>query len=158
MIHKLSLKYKLDLKIIVVAVLYYLSARMGYFFAFENTSALPAWPPSGIGFALIILLGRSAWPGITIGALVANVMAYWNNPELPPQTIITISSLIAVGNTVEAVVGNYLVKAWIKDDYPFNIARNAFRFLFVTLLMCAVGSGIGTLSLYLTMPSLLKIC
>jgi len=149
LIHKLSLKYKLDLKIIVVALLYYLSARMGYFFAFENTTALPAWPPSGIGFALIILLGRSAWPGITIGALVANVMAYWNSPELPPQTIITISSLIAIGNTVEVVVGNYMVKAWIKDDYPFGVTKSTFRFLFTTLLMCAVGSGIGTLSLYL---------
>jgi len=149
LIHKLSLKYKLDLKIILVALLYYFSARMGYFFAFENTTALPAWPPAGIGFAMMILLGRSSWPGITIGALVSNVMAYWNSPELPAQTIITISSLIAVGNTVEAVVGNYLVKIWIKDDYPFRVAKNAFRFLFVTLIMCAAGSGIGTLSLYL---------
>lgn len=149
MIGKLSLKYKLDLKIIGVALLYYLSARFGYFFAFENTTALPAWPPSGIGFALIILLSRSAWPGITIGSLVANVMAFWNNPELPAQTIITISSMIAIGNTVEAVLGNYLVKTWIKDDYPFKSAKNAFRFLFVTLTMCLFGAGIGTLGLFI---------
>ncbi len=148
MIGKLSLKYKLDLKIIGVALLYYLSARVGYFFAFENTTALPAWPPSGIAFALIILLGRSSWPGITIGSLIANVMAYWNNAELPAQTIITISSLIAIGHTVEAVSGNYLVKRWIKDDYPFRNTRNAFRFLFVTLSMCILGALIGTLSLY----------
>ena len=148
MIDKLSLKYNLDLKIIGVALLYYLSARLGYFFEFENTTALPAWPPSGIGFALIILLGRSAWPGITIGSLVANIMAYWNDPSLPAQTIITISSMIAIGNTVEAVLGNYLVKIWIKDNYPFKNAKNAFRFLFVTLLMCSVGAGVGTLSLF----------
>jgi len=148
LIDKLSLKYNLDLKIIGVALLYYLSARLGYFFEFENTTALPAWPPSGIGFALIILLGRSAWPGITIGSLVANIMAYWNDPSLPAQTIITISSMIAIGNTVEAVLGNYLVKIWIKDNYPFKNAKNAFRFLFVTLLMCSVGAGVGTLSLF----------
>lgn len=148
MIGKLSLKYTLDLKIIGVALLYYFSARVGYFFAFENTTALPAWPPSGLAFALIILLGRSSWPGITIGSLIANVMAYWNNPGLPPQTIITISSLIAIGHTVEAVAGNYMVKKWIRDDYPFKNARNAFRFLFVTLLMCMLGAGIGSLSLF----------
>lgn len=148
MFDKLSLKYHLDLKIIGVALLYYFSARIGYFFEFENTTALPAWPPSGIGFALIILLGRSAWPGITIGSLVANVMAFWNGPELAHQTIITISSLIAIGNTVEAVTGNYLVKSWIKDDYPFGTTKDAFRFLFVTLLMCLFGAGIGTMSLY----------
>lgn len=149
MIGKLSLKYHLDLKIIGVALLYYLSARLGYFFEFENTTALPAWPPSGIGFALIILLGRSAWPGITIGSLVANIMAYWNAPALPAQTIITISSMIAVGNTVEAVLGNYLVKVWINDTYPFKNAKNAFRFMFVTLLMCVVGAGVGTVSLFM---------
>lgn len=149
MIDKLSLKYNLDLKIIGVALLYYLSARLGYFFEFENTTALPAWPPSGIGFALIILLGRSAWPGITIGSLVANIMAYWNDASLPPQTIITISSMIAVGNTAEAVLGNYLVKIWIKDNYPFKNAKNAFRFLFVTLLMCSLGAGVGTMSLFI---------
>lgn len=157
---KLPLKYKADLQIIAVALLYYFSARLGYFLAFENTTALPTWPPSGIAFALIILLGRSAWPGITIGALVANVMAYWNNPILGPQAIIAISSFIAIGNTLEAVLGNFLVKAWIKDSYPFHHARNTFRFLFVTLFMCLVGSGIGAASLYfnqvITLPDLSK--
>ena len=150
MVDKLSLKYVPDLKIIGVALLYYLSARLGYFFEFENTTALPAWPPSGIGFALIILLGRSAWPGITIGSLVANIMAYWNVPTLPAQSIITISSMIAIGNTIEAVLGNYLVKIWIKDNYPFRNAGNAFRFLFVTLLVCSLGAGVGTLSLFMS--------
>jgi signal transduction histidine kinase len=146
---KLPLKYKLDLKIIGVALLYYLFARVGYFFAFEGSTALPTWPPSGIGFALIILLGRSSWPGITIGSLVANVMAYWNNPHLPAQEIITISSLIAVGNTLEAVTGNYLVKKWIRDDFPFRSAKNAFRFLFVTMIMCWIGAGVSTWALYI---------
>lgn len=145
---KLLLKYHPDLKIILVAVLYYISARLGYFLAFHDSTALPTWPPSGIAFALIILLGRSTWPGITIGALVSNLLAYWNSDSLPPQTIITISSFIAIGHTLEAVLGNFLIKKWIKDDYPFMHARNAFRFLFVTLVMCAVGAGIGSLSLW----------
>ncbi|HTJ51017.1 MAG TPA: MASE1 domain-containing protein [Cyclobacteriaceae bacterium] len=146
---KYLLKYIPDAKIILVALLYYFSARLGYFLAFENTTALPTWPPSGIAFALIILLGRSSWPGITIGSLIANIMAYWNSSELPPQTIITISSFIAIGHTLEAVVGNFLVKVWIKDKFPFNHTRNAFRFLFVTLFICLIGAGIGTTSLYL---------
>lgn len=140
---KLPLKYTLDLKIIGVAILYYLSARLGYLLAFENTTALPAWPPSGIAFALIILLGRSVWPGITIGSLIANIMAYWNNKALDAQTIIMISSTIALGNTAEAVLGNYLVRVWIKDSYPFRNARNTFRFLFVTMLMAMLGAGVG---------------
>jgi signal transduction histidine kinase len=142
------LKYSPDLKIILVAVLYYISARLGYFLAFHDSTALPTWPPSGIAFAMIILLGRSTWPGITIGALVANLMAYWNTPNLQTQAIITVSSLIALGHTLEAVIGNYLIKIWIKDDYPFKRARDTFRFLFVTLFMCAIGSGLGSVSLW----------
>jgi integral membrane sensor domain MASE1 len=146
---KLPLKYSLDIKIIAVALLYYFAAILGYSFAFENTTALPTWPPSGIAFALIILLGRPTWPGITIGALVANVMAYWNNPELPPQTIIIVSSMIAICNTLEAVVGNYLVKHWIKSDFPFKSTKNAYRFLFVSLFMCTIGASLGSWGLYL---------
>ncbi|MFZ6013600.1 MAG: MASE1 domain-containing protein, partial [Bacteroidota bacterium] len=145
---KLLLKNNHDVKIILVAIIFYASACLGYFLAFSSTTALPIWPPSGIAFALIVLLGRSAWPGITIGALVANLMAYWNNPTLPPQTIIAISSCIAIGNTLEAVTGNFLVKKWIRDDYPFRSAVNAFRFLFVSLLMGLIGAFIGTLGLY----------
>lgn len=146
---KLSLKQKQDLKIIGVAVLYYLSARLGYFLAFQDTTALPAWPPSGVAFALTILFGRSVWPGITIGSLIANIMAYWNNQTLDPQTILGISSLIALGNTIEALAGNYMVQFWIKDRFPFQHAKNAFRFLFVALIMCILGAGIGTGSLIL---------
>lgn len=146
---KFPLNYSLDLKIVFVALLYYLAARLGYSFAFENTAALPTWPPSGIAFALIILLGRPTWPGITIGSLVANVMAHWNNPELPTQTIIFVSSLIAASHTFEAVMGNYLVKHWIKSDYPFKSTKNAYRFLFVSLLICLVGAGLGLTGFYL---------
>jgi signal transduction histidine kinase len=157
---KLPLKYTIDVKIVGIALLYYLFARLGYFLAFENTTALPAWPPSGISFALIILLGRSSWPGITLGALVANMMAYWNSPSLPPQTIIAISSCIAIGSTLEALIGNYLVQVWIKANYPFQNTKNAFRFLFVTMLMCFVGASMAMFALYLnnvTLPeNLLK--
>ncbi len=137
---KPPLKYQNDLQIIGVALLYFLAARLGYFLAFEDTTALPTWPPSGIAFALIILLRRSAWPGIAIGALLANLMADWNTATLGTQTIIMISALIAMGNTLEAVVGNYMVKKWIKDPFPFRHAKNTFRFLFVTLLLGMIGA------------------
>ncbi len=132
----------------LAAMLFYASACLAHVLAFKNTTQLPTWPPSGIAFALIILLGRSAWPGITIGSLLANLMAYWNSQVVSPQALIALSALIAIANTIEALIGNLLVKRWIGDDYPFTNARNAFRFLFVTMLMCASGAIIATTSLY----------
>jgi signal transduction histidine kinase len=148
MIQKPLLKYSLDFKIILVAILYYMAARLGYFLAFEGTNALPAWPPSGIAFALIILLGRKSWPGITIGALIANIMAYWNVPGLATQTVIGVSSFIAIGSTLEAIVGNYLIKNWIKDAFPFYHTKNAFRFLYITLFIAFIGAVVGSFGLW----------
>lgn len=141
---RLSLRQSHDLKIIGVAVAYYLAARLGYYLAFENTTSLPTWPPSGIAFALTLLFGRSIWPGIMIGSLVANILAFWNNPGMAPPTVIIVSSGIAAANTLEAIVGSLLHKFWIRESYPFNSAKNAFRFLFITMIMCVLGAGIAT--------------
>jgi signal transduction histidine kinase len=146
---KLPLKYIADFKIVAIAVLYYLSAQLGHNLAFPETNSLPTWPPSGVAFALIILLGRSSWPGITIGALIGNLLAYWNHQELSIQSIIALSTLISFAQTSEALVGNFLVKVWIKDDYPFNRTKDTFSFLFVTMFICLIGAGIGTLALYI---------
>src|SRR5690606_31983467 len=105
------------------------------FLSFQDSTALPAWPPSGIAFALILLMGRVTWPGITIGALIANVMAFWNTGELPAQTVISVSSCIAIGHTMAALLGISLVRSRIRDTYPCRYARTGFRFLFVTLIM-----------------------
>jgi signal transduction histidine kinase len=147
---KLLLKYGSDLRIVLVGFLFYASACLGYFLTFENTSTLPAWPPSGIAFALIILMGRSVWPGIMIGALLANLMAHWNNASLSVHSAIALSCMTAMANTIEALVGNFLTKQWIGNDYPFRNARNAFQFLFVTLLMCMAGAVLGTSGLFMT--------
>jgi signal transduction histidine kinase len=49
---------------------------------------------------------------------------------------------------LEAVAGNYMVKRWIKDAFPFRHAKNTFRFLFVTLFVGMIGGSVGTASLY----------
>jgi signal transduction histidine kinase len=147
---KFLLKYGSDFRIILVGFLFYASACLGYFLAFENTSTLPTWPPSGIAFALIILMGRSVWPGIMIGALLANLMAHWSNASLPVHAAILLSCLTAIANTIEALIGNFLVRQWIGNNYPFKKARNTFQFLFVTLFMCLAGAMLGTFGLFVS--------
>src|SRR5688500_3023071 len=98
---KLLVKYNPDLRILLMAFLFYTSAWFGHFLTFKSSILLPVWPPSGIAFALLILLGRKAWPGIMIGALLANLMAYWNSASISPQIIIILSFLIAVAHTSE---------------------------------------------------------
>jgi signal transduction histidine kinase len=146
---KAFIKYREDFKIVAVAFLFYGFAYVGYSLTFNNSTQIPTWPPSGIAFALLILLGRSAWPGIMVGALLSNLMGFWNDAELGVQGLILLSAMIAVANTMEALLGNFLVKHWIKTDYPFTTANNTFRFLFVSIFMCAAGACMASTSLYL---------
>lgn len=145
---KSELKHNRDFQIVVVAVSFYTSACLGYFLTFDNAAPLPTWPPSGIAFALILLMGRQAWPGITIGSLIANLMSHWNEPSLPVHSLIAISSFTAVSQTIEALIGSWLVKHWIRNEYPFTTSRGAFQFLFVAVVMCLAGALPGTFVLY----------
>ena len=67
------------LQIAGVAVLYYGAARLGLLLAFEKTNASPVWPPSGFAFAAVLLLGYRVWPGIAVGAFLANVVTFAAN-------------------------------------------------------------------------------
>lgn len=159
---KSQLKLNIDARIILLAAAFYISACLGYFLTFEGNSALPTWPPSGIAFALIILLGRSAWPGITIGSLVANLMAHWNDQALPVQSVIAISAITAMASTCEALIGSWLIKHWIRDDYPFKTSKGTFQFLFVAIFMCLTGAlSVTIVLLYnqvITSVDILKTC
>jgi signal transduction histidine kinase len=145
---KSVLKFDRDVQIIAVAFAYYASAYLGHFLSFDHTDALAIWPPSGVAFALILLIGRQVWPGIMIGSLVANLMAQWNEPSLPAHTAIFISSFTAAAHTVEALIGKWLVRNWVRDDFPFKTSKGTFQFLFVGVIMCFAGAIIGTIVLY----------
>jgi len=143
-------RYLVDSKILIAAVVYFFSAQLGYLFSFQDTTVLPFWPPSGVAFALIILLGRASWPGIAIGALLVNLMGFWNNLDIARHSIVGLTLIIAAGQVLEALSGYFLLKKWVQDDYPFRSAKNAFQFLFVGILMSALGATISTSGLYFT--------
>jgi len=138
-----------DVRIILVAVIYFLSAYFGLLLAFKDPITSPVWPPVGIGFALILLLGNRSWPGITIGSLLAYMLVFWLNGININTGTIQASIIIAIGNTVEIIFGQYLLKKFIKDEDPFKNTHNTFVFLVIALSMCLIGSALGTYSLYL---------
>ena len=141
---KFQLKSNRDLQIIMVALAFYVSACLAHFLSFKGTDALAVWPPAGVAFALVLLLGRQVWPGITIGSLMANLMSHWNDGSLAVHTVILVSAFIAIVHTTEALIGNWLVRYWIKDRFPFKSSKAAFHFLFVAVTMCLTGAALGT--------------
>jgi integral membrane sensor domain MASE1 len=84
-----------------VALAYFGAARFGLYFAVVAEQVSPVWPPSGIALAALLLLGSRAWPGIWLGAAAVNLLAN----ETPATAV-----AIATGNTLEAVMGAWLLR------------------------------------------------
>jgi integral membrane sensor domain MASE1 len=87
-------------RILAIAATYYGAAKLGLGLAFAAPSVTAVWPPTGIALAAVVLWGYRVWPGIALGACLANS---WTG--VPIFTTLGIT----VGNTLEALVGAYLL-------------------------------------------------
>src|SRR4026207_1958388 len=106
--------------ILLVGIIYFLPARISLQLAFQSSNATPVWPPSGFAFAAILLLGQRIAPGILLGAFAANLVTFLNNDTIDTFTATWVSLLISLGNTAEALVGNYLLKKFIPGKRDNN--------------------------------------
>ncbi len=123
-----------------LAVVYFAAARLGLSLAFLHPSATPVWAPTGIALAALLILGYGVWPGVFIGALTANL---WPSGALAPNLG------IAVGNTLEAIVGVWLVHRFAGGRQAFDRARDIFRFAWLAAAATALSATIGSVSLCL---------
>jgi PAS domain S-box-containing protein len=91
------------LRIALLAAVYYAAARLGLRYASIGQSISLVWPPTGIALAALVLLGPGAWPGVALGAFLANAAT-----PIP----LAAAAAIAVGNTLEAALAaSLLVRA-----------------------------------------------
>jgi len=88
-------------KVAVLAGAYYGAAKLGLSLAFASPSVTAIWAPTGISLAAVILWGYRVWPGVALGAMLANA---WTC--VPFYGVLGIT----VGNTLEALAGAYLLR------------------------------------------------
>ncbi len=84
-----------------VAALYIGAAKLGIQLPVAHGIVTPVWAPTGIALAALVLFGPSIWPAVAIGALVANATS---------GASLAVAAAIAIGNTLEAVVGAALLR------------------------------------------------
>jgi integral membrane sensor domain MASE1/anti-sigma regulatory factor (Ser/Thr protein kinase) len=123
---------------LALALVYFGAAKLGLALAFSNESVTAIWPPTGIALAALVLGGRGLWPGVLLGAFLANVTT-----DVPVYA----AAGIAVGNTLEAVVG-----AWLLERFGFRPTLLRLRDLFALVVLgavisTAVSATIGVASL-----------
>jgi len=147
-LQSLPKQYKDVFLIFAIAVVYYITAKLGQYLAIPPGFITPVYPPSGIALATILLLGSRVWWGIWLGALVAATWALWANTNILPMSIV--SGLgIATGSVLQAMVGAFLIRRLIGPRHIFSKASNVSRFTGIELLSCMVSPTFGSTTMYL---------
>jgi integral membrane sensor domain MASE1 len=105
--------------ILALAGVYFVAGTLGLRLAFLNASATAVWAPTGIALAAVLVLGPWVWPGIAIGAFLVNATTSGSVP---------VSAAIAVGNTLEALAGGWLVNRWANGSRAYESALDIARY------------------------------
>lgn len=128
------------LRIALVAIVYFLAAKVGLTMAFQETNASPVWPPTGVALAVVLLWGYRVWPGIFIGAFAANLLTFLGN-NVPIGVACMTSAGIGAGNTLEAVAGVFLVRLFVGRGDPLDRARGVIQFTILAAGIATVASA-----------------
>lgn len=87
---------------LILGLLYVATARLGLELATINLSASPVWPATGLAISSLYIFGRRYAVAIFAGAIIANLLS-----GLPWSAAL----IIGIGNTLEALLGAYLIKS-----------------------------------------------
>ncbi|HEX9144704.1 MAG TPA: MASE1 domain-containing protein [Candidatus Binatia bacterium] len=126
---------------LVLSAFYFCAGKLGLFLAYLHPSASAVWPPSGIALAAFLLWGYRLWPGIFVGAFLVNITTAGS---------LETTLAIALGNTLEGLLGAWLINRFAGGPKVFERARNIFRFtVLAALVSTAVGATVGVTTLSL---------
>lgn len=103
----------------VLTGVYFIAGKLGLRLAFAHPSATPVWPPTGIALAALLVLGYRVWPAVLLGAFLVNVTT---------AGLVATSASIAVGNTLEGVLGTYLINRYAGGCQAFDRVDYVLRF------------------------------
>jgi signal transduction histidine kinase len=115
-------------RFVLVVGAYVGAAKVGLELSVAKGVITPVWAPAGIAIAALVLLGRRFWPAVTLGAFLANATS---------GAALGVAVVIAVGNTLEAVVAQELL---VRARFRPSLER--VRDVFALILLGAVVSPI----------------
>jgi PAS domain S-box-containing protein len=128
--------------VILLAAVYTAAAWLGLRYVSIGHSVSLVWPPAGLAFAALALLGYRYWPAVAIGAFVANAAT--------PVPLATAAG-IALGNTLEALLAAHLLRRVSGPRPQLEDPRQTRDLILLAAPIGALASAlIGVASLVLT--------
>jgi signal transduction histidine kinase len=124
------------LRLAVVAVAYFVTARLGLELALVHGQVTPVWPPTGIAVVAILFFGARVLPAVAIAALAVNL-------PLSPNPLA--ATVIAGGNTLAPFVAASLLKV-VGFRFELDRLRDAASLILLGALAgMAISATVGSL-------------
>lgn len=128
-------------KVLLFSFVYFITADLSLRLDAVSGFATLFWLPTGISLVILFFFGYRLWPGVALGAFVANFI---NGAPLP------VALGIAVGNTLEAVVGVYLLQRVIHFHPSLERLRDVVGLVVLAAFFSTlISATVGTTSLFL---------
>ena len=125
--------------LVAIGVIYFALAKGGLALASIHPSATPIWPPTGVALAAVLLWGYRTWPAIFTAAVIANATTAGS---------VATAIAIATGNSLEAVVGAYLINRWSSGCNTFSTPNSVAKFALICFVIATpISASIGLTSL-----------
>jgi len=125
-------------QVCLVAIAYFIAAQLSLPLAIPPGYATPVWPPSGLALAAALLFGGRVWPGIWIGAALANITV---------EASFFATALIASGNTLEAVAAQALIRRYVGDPGAFRRGEDVIKFILLCALSATIAATVSAFAL-----------
>ena len=124
-----------------LAAVYFVAGKLGLRVASVNASATAVWAPTGIALAAFLILGYRVWPAVLVSAFLVNLTT--------AGSVVT-SISIGAGNTLEGIVGAYLVNRFANGRNALQRAPDVFKFAALAAIVSTMVSatcGVTSLAL-----------
>jgi two-component sensor histidine kinase/integral membrane sensor domain MASE1 len=122
---------------ILVAVAYFLAARLSLLLLTKPDGVAVFWPASGVAAGVLIALGPSARLPVAVGAAVATIVA-----NLMGDRTLMSAIVFALCNAGEALLAGWLIQRYFGSDFDLDRLTHVMGLLAAAIVATAV-SGIG---------------
>ena len=132
------------LTLAVVTAIYYVGGQIGIALAppIPPGNVTAVWPPSPIAWTAILLLGYKVFPAIWLGDVLVNTAGYMATSHDLLRSL-SVAGISAIGSTLEAVLGAWLIQRLIGRRNLLNCAQNVFKFVLISMLCPVVSATVG---------------
>lgn len=138
--------------IVVLIILYIISARIGQLVAISPGNVTPFWPAAGVILCALLIKGYRIWPGIWIGAIIGNGWAYADFSSMGSTIdFLLAANLNGAGDTLCALLGYFAITNKSTTESFLFKENSIFIFiLYAVIIGSIVSATFGVVGLCLS--------